>query len=50
MAVVVEDQVVGAAGSVPITVDTMLLHSESPLSFVAHTLKNHSRPLSSPKT
>ena len=50
IAVAVDDHVVGAAGAEPIVNETISLHSESPLLFVAATLKNHSLPVSSPIT
>ena len=45
---VVADQVVGAAGFLPIMIDLTEDHSELPLSLTALTLKKYSSPDSSP--
>ena len=46
----VDDQVVGADGFLPMTIDTILEKGDSPFSFVALTLKKYSFPVSSPVT
>ena len=50
IAVVVEAQVVGAAGALPIVIDTISDQPDSPCSFIALTLKKYSWPDSSPVT
>ena len=50
MAVDVEDHVVGAAGGLPKTVDTTLVHPDSPCGFTALSLRKYVSPLVNPVT
>ena len=50
MIVVDDDQVVGADGAFPITIDLISDQEDSPFSFLALTLKKYSSPLSMPVT